>query len=63
MLARIPNLIDPDKISIDGTDDADPHVIALALFVGSSGFSVGDLSDLHGLQRVQGGPRDQRPNP
>jgi hypothetical protein len=33
VLARIPNLIDPDKVSIDGTDDADPHVIALALYV------------------------------
>ena len=40
VLARIPNLIDPDKISIDGTDDADPHVIALALFVHAEGHEV-----------------------
>jgi hypothetical protein len=40
VLARIPNLIDPDKVSIDGTDDADPHVIALALHVQSEGHEV-----------------------
>jgi hypothetical protein len=40
VLARIPSLIDPDKISIDGTDDADPHVIALALFVQAEGHEV-----------------------
>ena len=40
VLARIPTLIDPDKISIDGTDDADPHVVALALFVQAEGHEV-----------------------
>ena len=40
VLARITNLIDPDKISIDGTDDADPHVIALTLFVQAEGHEV-----------------------
>ena len=28
-----PNLIDPEKISVDGIDDADPHVIALAVYL------------------------------
>jgi len=40
VLARVPNLIDPDKVSIDGTDDADPHVIALAVFVQAEGHEV-----------------------
>ncbi len=33
VLARVPNLIDPDKVSIGGVDDADPYVIATALAV------------------------------
>jgi hypothetical protein len=37
VLARVSNLIDPDKVSVDGTDDADPHVIALALYVQGEG--------------------------
>jgi hypothetical protein len=30
VLGRVPELIDPDKVSIGGVDDADPYVIALA---------------------------------
>lgn len=33
VLARVEDLIDPDKISVDGIDDADPHVIALAVYI------------------------------
>ena len=33
VLDRVPDLIDPEKISHDGIDDADPHVIALAVYV------------------------------
>jgi len=33
VLARVPDLIDPEKISVDGIDDADPHVIALAVYI------------------------------
>ena len=37
VLARIPNLIDPDRVSVDEVDDADPHVIALALYIKAEG--------------------------
>lgn len=40
ILARIPNLIDPDKVSVDGTDEADPHVIALAVHLKNDGEDV-----------------------
>ena len=40
MLNRVPTLIDPDKVSVEGTDDADPHVIALALYVRGEGHDV-----------------------
>jgi Domain of unknown function (DUF4411) len=33
VLDRVPDLIDPEKISVDGIDDADPHVIALAVYI------------------------------
>jgi hypothetical protein len=40
VLDRVPSLIDPDKISVDGIDDADPHVIALAMYVRAEGEDV-----------------------
>jgi hypothetical protein len=40
VLDRVPSLIDPDKISIDGMDDADSHVIALAIYVRAEGEDV-----------------------
>jgi hypothetical protein len=40
ILARVPNLIDPDKVSTNGIDDADPHVIALAVYLKSEGEDV-----------------------
>src|SRR5206468_11193269 len=40
VLARIPNLIDPEKVSVDGTDDADPHVVALAAQLKNDGEDV-----------------------
>jgi hypothetical protein len=33
VLQRVPNLIDPNKISVGGVDDADPYVIGLALAI------------------------------
>lgn len=30
VLQRVPELIDPDKVSIGGVDDADPYIVALA---------------------------------
>lgn len=31
VLERVPDLIDPDKVSVGGVDDADPYIVALAL--------------------------------
>jgi len=45
VLHRVPNLIDPDKISVDGIDDADPHVIALAIYVRDEGHDVRILTE------------------
>jgi rRNA maturation endonuclease Nob1 len=33
VLKRVENLIDPAKVSVNGIDDADPHVIALAVYM------------------------------
>jgi hypothetical protein len=33
VLRQVENLIDPEKVSVDGIDDADPHVIALAVYL------------------------------
>src|SRR5439155_22490866 len=40
VLARVPNLIDPEKVSTTGIDDADPHVIALAVYLKNEGEDV-----------------------
>jgi hypothetical protein len=40
VLARVPNLIDPEKVSTNGVDDADPHVIALAVHLKTEGEDV-----------------------
>jgi hypothetical protein len=40
-----PNLIDPDKVSIDGTDEADPHVIALAVHLKNEGENVSIITE------------------
>ena len=40
VLARVPNLIDPEKVSTNGIDDADPHVIALAVYLKNEGEDV-----------------------
>jgi hypothetical protein len=45
VLARVENLIDPNKVSVDGIDDADPHVIALAIHLKSDGDDVRIISE------------------
>ncbi len=40
VLKRVENLIDPEKVSVDGIDDADPHVIALAVHIKNEGENV-----------------------
>jgi Domain of unknown function (DUF4411) len=44
VLRRIPNLIDQDKVSVGGVDEADPYVIALALEL-KRGFDVTIITD------------------
>jgi len=40
VLARVPNLIDAQKVAVGGIDDADPYVIALALTLKVDGHEV-----------------------
>ncbi|MEX2147829.1 MAG: DUF4411 family protein [Candidatus Rokuibacteriota bacterium] len=40
ILARVPNLIDRDKVAVEGIDVADPHVIALAVHLKREGDDV-----------------------
>lgn len=40
VLDRVENLIDPSKVSVGGIDDADPHVIALAVHLKNEGEDV-----------------------
>jgi hypothetical protein len=40
VLNRVSNLIDPDKVSIGGVDDADPYVIATAVTIRDEGHVV-----------------------
>ena len=40
VLKRVPNLIDPEKVSIGGVDDADPYVIATAVAIREEGHVV-----------------------
>ncbi len=37
VLARVPNLIDAEKVAVSGIDDADPYVVALALALRAEG--------------------------
>ena len=45
ILARVENLIDPNKVSAEGIDDADPHVIALAVHLKNHGEDVTIISE------------------
>ena len=45
VLDRVENLIDPEKVSVDGVDDADPHVIALGVHIKSEGDDVTILTE------------------
>lgn len=40
VIRRVENLIDASKVSVEGIDDADPHVIALAVHLKSEGEDV-----------------------
>ncbi len=37
VMTEVPDVIDPDKI---GEDEADPHILALSLYLGEAGFDV-----------------------
>jgi len=45
VLKKVPNLIDPEKVSVGGRDDADPHVVALALRLKAEGYDVTIITD------------------
>ncbi len=45
VLKKVPKLIDPDKVSVGGLDEADPHVIALAVRLKAEGHEVTIVTD------------------
>jgi hypothetical protein len=42
VLARVPNLVDEQKVSVGGMDEADPYVVALAVRLRVDGHDVTD---------------------
>jgi hypothetical protein len=45
VLVRVPNLIDPEKVSVGAVDEADPYVIALALQLKGAGHDMTIITD------------------